>query len=212
MKNNKNNNKNNNTAKSGTVGKRGRGSVEKASSFGHRRGPLVVEAGRRAVEVQGRADTRVEGGDRGLCETGPPVTLGDRGAAAASGGETVVPQRGTRSGAGDILGTAYEVGIRENFCKIFTKQFSEIFIKNVKDEIVLNIGYRSIDFCDPLPGRAVSRSEANATVQEPPTADSFIEKFTKKFIKKFSVKLSEQFVKKFIKKYSSIRKRGLGSA
>jgi len=199
MKNNKNNNKNNNTAKSGTVGKRGRGSVEKASSFGHQRGPLVVEAGRRAVEVQGRADTRVEGGDRG---------------------------------AGDILGTAYEVGIRENFCKIFTKQFSEIFIKNVKDEIVLtldctaarssagdrppleavNIGYRSIDFCDPLPGRADSRSEANATVQEPPTADFFIEKFTKKFIKKFSVKLSEQFVKKFIKKYSSIKKRGSGSA
>ena len=179
MKNNKNNNKNNNTAKSGTVGKRGRGSVEKASSFGHRRGPLVVEAGRRAVEVQGRADTRVEGGDRG---------------------------------AGDILGTAYEVGIRENFCKIFTKQFSEIFIKNVKDEIVLNIGYRSIDFCDPLPGRADSRSEANATVQEPPTAEFFIEKFTKKFIKKFSVKLSEQFVKKFIKKYSSIKKRGSGSA
>ena len=88
----------------------------------------------------------------------------------------------------------------ENFCKIFTKQFSEIFTKNVKDEIVLN--FSSITAVEQPPS-------SNCTIREPKKVDAatcFIEKFTKKFIKKFSVKLSKQFVKKFIKKYSSIRK------
>ena len=120
--------------------------------------------------LHGRADTRTEGGDR---------------EAAASKG-------------GDILG-AYK-HIHENFCKIFTKQFSEIFTKNVKDEIVLN--FSSITAVEQPPS-------SNCTIREPKKVDAatcFIEKFTKKFIKKFSVKLSKQFVKKFIKKYSSIRK------
>ena len=152
---------------------------------------------------RGRGKAALEEGD---CIS---AAVGDREAAAPKGGylkEAASVGRDCRAGdhretasfRGDILG-AYK-HIHENFCKIFTKQFSEIFTKNVKDEIVLN--FSSITAVEQPPS-------SNCTIRAPKNVDAatcFIEKFTKKFIKKFSVKLSKQFVKKFIKKYSSIRK------